>query len=185
VAGIGDGEDAEIIERARAGQELFWGGAACWWGRMRGLLTPDRSRFSQPVDCPVEGLLPAAFAQTDSHNVVGHYLGPLRGGLESPEVLQKIPYMEMKLRLPEHLLMRVDKLTMAHSVEARVPFLDMSPTSTTTSSIGRSRVSVPRWSSGSRILRSAHGWRRCGSGLDCASSGLSTTPTFPGCCAAR
>jgi asparagine synthase (glutamine-hydrolysing) len=30
----------------------------------------------------------------------------------------------MKLRLPEHLLMRVDKLTMAHSVEARVPFLD-------------------------------------------------------------
>jgi asparagine synthase (glutamine-hydrolysing) len=32
--------------------------------------------------------------------------------------------MELKLRLPEHLLMRVDKLTMAHAVEARVPFLD-------------------------------------------------------------
>jgi len=30
----------------------------------------------------------------------------------------------MKLRLSEHLLMRVDKLTMAHSIEARVPFLD-------------------------------------------------------------
>jgi asparagine synthase (glutamine-hydrolysing) len=30
----------------------------------------------------------------------------------------------MKLRLPEHLLMRVDKLTMAHAIEARVPFLD-------------------------------------------------------------
>ncbi len=39
-------------------------------------------------------------------------------------MLQKIPYMEMKLRLPEHLLMRVDKLTMAHAIEARVPFLD-------------------------------------------------------------
>ncbi|HWG03824.1 MAG TPA: asparagine synthase C-terminal domain-containing protein, partial [Beijerinckiaceae bacterium] len=25
---------------------------------------------------------------------------------------------------PEHLLMRVDKMTMAHSIEARVPFLD-------------------------------------------------------------
>jgi asparagine synthase (glutamine-hydrolysing) len=35
-----------------------------------------------------------------------------------------MPYIEMKLRLPEHLLMRVDKLTMAHAVEARVPFLD-------------------------------------------------------------
>jgi asparagine synthase (glutamine-hydrolysing) len=32
--------------------------------------------------------------------------------------------MEMKLRIPEHLLMRVDKMTMAHAVEARVPFLD-------------------------------------------------------------
>jgi asparagine synthase (glutamine-hydrolysing) len=32
--------------------------------------------------------------------------------------------MEHKLRLPEHLLMRVDKLTIAHSIEARVPFLD-------------------------------------------------------------
>jgi asparagine synthase (glutamine-hydrolysing) len=35
-----------------------------------------------------------------------------------------MPYLEMKLRLSEHLLMRVDKLTMAHSIEARVPFLD-------------------------------------------------------------
>jgi asparagine synthase (glutamine-hydrolysing) len=30
----------------------------------------------------------------------------------------------MKLRLSEHLLMRVDKMTMAHAIEARVPFLD-------------------------------------------------------------
>jgi asparagine synthase (glutamine-hydrolysing) len=56
--------------------------------------------------------------------VVDHYIGGLTGHLTAPEVLQKIPYMEMKLRLPEHLLMRVDKLTMAHAVEARVPFLD-------------------------------------------------------------
>jgi asparagine synthase (glutamine-hydrolysing) len=33
-------------------------------------------------------------------------------------------YLELKLRLPELLLMRVDKITMANSVEARVPFLD-------------------------------------------------------------
>ena len=33
-------------------------------------------------------------------------------------------YMEFKQRLPELLLMRVDKMTMATSVEARVPFLD-------------------------------------------------------------
>jgi asparagine synthase (glutamine-hydrolysing) len=53
---------------------------------------------------------------------VRHHLGPLDTARYG--VLEKIPYMEMKLRLAEHLLMRVDKLTMCHSIEARVPFLD-------------------------------------------------------------
>jgi asparagine synthase (glutamine-hydrolysing) len=118
------GEDLEIIKRAESGQELFWGGAVCWWGDMRSRLTPDRRPFQQRIDCPVEGLMPESHTRLDSHAVVDNYLGGLNGHLTDPEVLQKIPYMEMKLRLPEHLLMRVDKLTMAHAVEARVPFLD-------------------------------------------------------------
>jgi asparagine synthase (glutamine-hydrolysing) len=118
------GEDLEIQRRAEAGQELFWGGAVCWWGEMRTRLTPSPDPFVQAVDCPVSGLLPESFASLDSHAVVREYLAPLDGRLREPEVLQKIPYLEMKLRLAEHLLMRVDKLTMAHAVEARVPFLD-------------------------------------------------------------
>ena len=118
------GEDLEIQRRAEAGQELFWGGAVCWWGEMRARLTPDLTPFEDAIDCPVEGLLPDSHRSLDSHAVVRHYLAPLDGRLVEPEVLQKIPYMEMQLRLPEHLLMRVDKLTMAHAVEARVPFLD-------------------------------------------------------------
>jgi asparagine synthase (glutamine-hydrolysing) len=118
------GEDLEIVKRAEAGQELFWGGAVCWWGQLRGNLTPNLEPFRQQVDCPIEGLLPDGHRELDSHQVVDYYLGPLTGKLREPEVLQKIPYMEMKLRLPEHLLMRVDKLTMAHAIEARVPFLD-------------------------------------------------------------
>ena len=118
------GEDLEIQRRARSGQELFWGGAVCWWGEMRDRLTPDRAPFDGEVDCPVAGLLPPSFAELDSHAVVREYVARVDGALREPEVLQKIPYLEMKLRLPEHLLMRVDKLTMAHAVEARVPFLD-------------------------------------------------------------
>jgi asparagine synthase (glutamine-hydrolysing) len=118
------GEDAEISARAEAGDELFWGGAVCWWGDLRRRLTPRSDRFSGVPECPVPGLLPDAFRATDSAAVPHHYLGALTGRLAEPEVLQKIPYMELKLRLPEHLLMRVDKLTMAHAVEARVPFLD-------------------------------------------------------------
>jgi asparagine synthase (glutamine-hydrolysing) len=118
------GEDAEIRRRAEAGQELFWGGAVCWWGDLRARLTPDRTPFEQDVSCPIEGMLPDSHRTLDSAAVVDYYERALTGHLVEPDVLQKIPYMEMKLRLPEHLLMRVDKLTMAHAVEARVPFLD-------------------------------------------------------------
>jgi asparagine synthase (glutamine-hydrolysing) len=117
-------EDREIACRARTGQELFWGGAVCWWGAMRRRLTPDSAPFHGPVDCPVPGLLPEPYGHADSHAIVARYLAPLDGQLDAPNILQKIPYLEMKLRLPEHLLMRVDKMTMAHAVEARVPFLD-------------------------------------------------------------
>src|SRR5262249_19526121 len=108
------GEDLEIQRRAESGQQMFWGGAVCWWGDLRGRLTPARAPFRQGVSCPIDGLLPEALTTLDSHAVVDAYLGPLDGQLCEPSVLQAIPYLEMKLRLPEHLLMRVDKLTMAH-----------------------------------------------------------------------
>ena len=40
------------------------------------------------------------------------------------DYLQRIFYVELAQRLSEILLMRVDKIGMAHSIEARVPFLD-------------------------------------------------------------
>jgi asparagine synthase (glutamine-hydrolysing) len=40
------------------------------------------------------------------------------------DLLNQLLYMETKTLLPENLLMKVDKMTMAHSIEARVPFLD-------------------------------------------------------------
>ena len=33
-------------------------------------------------------------------------------------------YLDLKIRLPELILMRIDKMTMANGLEARVPFLD-------------------------------------------------------------
>ncbi len=117
-------EDKDIRVRAETGQELFWGGAVCWWGGLRNNLTPNTGPFEHTIDCPIEGLLPEAVCHPDSQGVVADYLKPLNGHLVEPEILQKIPYLELKLRLSEHLLMRVDKMTMAHSIEARVPFLD-------------------------------------------------------------
>ena len=38
--------------------------------------------------------------------------------------LDQIVYQDLRLRMPESLLMRTDRMTMASSVEGRVPFLD-------------------------------------------------------------
>ncbi|BCA57126.1 Asparagine synthetase [Nitrospira sp. KM1] len=44
--------------------------------------------------------------------------------LPASDSLARITGIELKNRLPELLLMRVDKMSMAHSIETRVPFLD-------------------------------------------------------------
>ena len=55
-------------------------------------------------------------------------LAPIRRRFEAaahePSALNWMTYLALNLRLPELLLARVDKMTMATSVEARVPFLD-------------------------------------------------------------
>jgi asparagine synthase (glutamine-hydrolysing) len=122
-APLHSGEDSEIAARARRREPLFWGGAACFWGEVRNLLTPHPERFRQEVDCPIEGLMPSALEKLSSGEVINAYLEEL-GHVAEPAVLYEIPFLERRIRLPEHLLMRVDKMTMAHSVEARVPFLD-------------------------------------------------------------
>ncbi len=45
-------------------------------------------------------------------------------GYKTGDLLNRLLYLESKTSLPDHLLMKVDKMTMAHSIEARVPFLD-------------------------------------------------------------
>jgi asparagine synthase (glutamine-hydrolysing) len=60
----------------------------------------------------------------DSYAVVERFWDQAERELPGADLLQKMTYLELKQRLAELLLMRVDKMTMATSVEARVPFLD-------------------------------------------------------------
>ena len=45
-------------------------------------------------------------------------------GLLQGDLLSQMSFAETRMRMPELLLMRVDKLSMAHSVETRAPFLN-------------------------------------------------------------
>jgi asparagine synthase (glutamine-hydrolysing) len=56
--------------------------------------------------------------------VVSSYYRELFQFRPNADFLQQMSYVELSNRLPELLLMRVDKFSMAHSLEARAPFLD-------------------------------------------------------------
>ena len=70
------------------------------------------------------GLLPDTFARADSYEVVRSFFERLDAAAPGSDQLTRMIYSEFKLRLPELLLMRVDKIGMSVSIEPRVPFLD-------------------------------------------------------------
>lgn len=68
------------------------------------------------------GARPNGFAPASA--LVRGYYDELEDRRPNADFLQQMSYVELSNRLPELLLMRVDKFSMAHSLEARAPFLD-------------------------------------------------------------
>jgi asparagine synthase (glutamine-hydrolysing) len=117
---------SEIIDRVASGREHFWGGAMAYWESAKRRLIDEGRWPDETPNIPrgLQSALPASFFLRDTFNVVREYLGRFDSRMPSADVLARMIYLEFKVRLPELLLMRVDKITMSTSVEARVPFLD-------------------------------------------------------------
>jgi asparagine synthase (glutamine-hydrolysing) len=100
----------EILRRALSQRPVFWGGVEVFSdSQKRQLLSPRlRKRF-------------AGFSSWEA-------LRPIHERFQEkawePSPLNWMTYLDLNLRLPELLLMHVDKMSMAVSLEARVPFLD-------------------------------------------------------------
>jgi asparagine synthase (glutamine-hydrolysing) len=97
---------AQYVAEAAAGRLPFWGGAICYTGELK------------------RQVLAGNGGRPDSYRIVQRLWDEAERASPGADLLQKMTYLELKLRLAELLLMRVDKMTMATSVEARVPFLD-------------------------------------------------------------
>jgi asparagine synthase (glutamine-hydrolysing) len=100
----------ELARRFGAGEALFWGGAIVFDEECK------RRMLSDQMSARVDGL--------SSYDAVRKHLDHIAQMRPDSDFAARMTYLELKLRLPELLLMRVDKMTMATSVEARVPFLD-------------------------------------------------------------
>lgn len=98
--------EADYLRRAVNDEELYLSGISIF------------SRFHQEylLKNPSIGDVTANYAKT-LHNEAKEMNN-------SADFLQRVLYLELQQRLAEMLLMRVDKIGMAHSIEARVPFLD-------------------------------------------------------------
>ena len=106
------GRRYESFRRGALGQPVFWGGAEAFTQRVK------------------EKLLSPRLRETFGGRTSWHAIEPIRRRFESAawehSTLNWMTYLDLNLRLPELLLMRIDKMSMGASVEARVPFLDMS-----------------------------------------------------------
>ncbi|HDS29778.1 MAG TPA: asparagine synthase (glutamine-hydrolyzing), partial [Firmicutes bacterium] len=119
----------ELSYRAWKNRELFWGGAICYPEIFKQEIVADRENWQSKIidkgdyNDPVQWL-PDKFRQLDSFGVVDEYLSTFGNFKPSAGFMERMIYLEFKLRLVELLLMRVDKITMSTSIEARVPYLD-------------------------------------------------------------
>lgn len=100
----------EWLRRGTCGEPIFWGGA--------GAFTEEEKKYI------LSPRLREKFKDYSSYEAIR----PIRERFEA-KAWEKTPlnwmtYLDLNLRLPELLLMRVDKMSMATSLEARVPFLD-------------------------------------------------------------
>lgn len=103
-------------------RSLFWGGALAFREHSKKRLYDYLPSYEN--DEMVERIYSGLNQHNDSYAFVDYHLKQFKKYNSANDLLLKMIYLELKQRLPELLLMRVDKMTMAHSIESRVPFLD-------------------------------------------------------------
>jgi asparagine synthase (glutamine-hydrolysing) len=109
-SGRGHRREVEFLRRGSLGQPIFWSGAESFTEAQKQTLLSQRLRRE------LGGL-----TSWDA-------LAPIRRRFEAKawetSHLNWMSYVDLNLRLPELLLMRVDKMSMGVGLEGRVPFLD-------------------------------------------------------------
>ncbi|MFH2138091.1 MAG: asparagine synthase (glutamine-hydrolyzing) [Candidatus Omnitrophota bacterium] len=100
----------ELLRRSIHQEPVFWGGAEGFNENEKKYLLSDR--------------LKKKFKSYSSFEAIKPIWERFNAKVEEKSPLTWMGYLDLNLRLPELLLMRVDKMTMIASLEARVPFLD-------------------------------------------------------------
>lgn len=114
----------EVLSRWGKKQHLFWGGALGFGELQKERMLLGVARKEVEHDDVVARIYPGLQQGYDSSFFVDYHLEQLKQRHPDADFCQQMLYLELKQRLPELLLMRVDKMSMAAGLEAREPFLD-------------------------------------------------------------
>jgi asparagine synthase (glutamine-hydrolysing) len=116
----------DILERAARDREVFWTGAHVFQDVVKRHLVKEAAFAPSPelTAAAAAGIVDPSYLVPDSFNVIKSFLEPFDRDHPGQDMLTRLIYNEFRLRLPELLLMRVDKIGMSTTIEARVPFLD-------------------------------------------------------------
>ncbi|MFA6127032.1 MAG: asparagine synthase (glutamine-hydrolyzing) [Bacteroidales bacterium] len=100
----------EYLCRANKKQPIFWSGSESYTHKQKLSLFSKRMRDK--------------FRDRNSFEIIKPIWEKYCDKADKKDIINWMAYMDLNLRLPELLLMRVDKMSMGVSIEARVPFLD-------------------------------------------------------------
>ncbi len=100
----------ELLRRSINNVPIFWGGAEAYYKTQKQQLLSPR--------------LAKKFEHNTGWDVLANLYSHFLNHAHEKSTLNWMSYVDLNYRLPELLLMRVDKMCMGVSLEARVPFLD-------------------------------------------------------------
>lgn len=113
---------AELLDHWARKENLFWGGALAFGSKQKQLVFNHQPNVTH--DAIVDHIYPGMQQTFDSHAIIEYHRTRLLQQHPEADFYQQMLYIELKQRLPELLLMRADKMSMAMSIEAREPYLD-------------------------------------------------------------
>jgi len=116
-------KEVKVVQSGQGADEVF--GGYFWYPRMQHSLTPGVRRFSEHYfDRDHDEFLETADPRFHTDDVSSHLIAELLDAVDADEYLDRVLAVDVTTLVVDDPVKRVDNMTMAWGLEARVPFLD-------------------------------------------------------------
>ena len=116
-------KQVKVVQSGQGADEVF--GGYFWYPRMQHSITPGVRRFSEHYfDRDHDEYLETVNSRYHEGDVTSELIEGLLNGVEADEYLDRVLAVDVTTLIVDDPVKRVDNMTMAWGLEARVPFLD-------------------------------------------------------------